>query len=343
MSKRSLVIALTLTAIAVACGVSISSDTACTDQSKAQCTQLDACWNGQGVVRSYADVATCQSRLKQQCLTSLSAPGTGNTATTVESCSSALGGETCSDYFNGNPPSACQTRAGTGANGSPCVFNAQCASTFCSIAGHAQCGVCADLPHVGDQCDTQGCAPGQSCVLDYDNVTHVCVQPVQASQPCFRTQPCQADLTCVGNQFDGGGGNPGTCMASISITGQQCDSAQIVAPTCDAHSGLFCTPRTNYRDGGYLLGTCEAYQLAASGSPCQNPQRDGGPQILCEASALCVFDAGIGTCIGPVPEGQACDYLHGPPCEAPARCVVSQIDAGITAGTCQLRDPNQCH
>src|SRR5689334_22959155 len=105
---------------AVACG--IGAQKACEDSAAAQCAQLDRCWSGNGVSRTYPDLATCQSRISAQCVTSLGAASTGATPDSVESCASNLPQETCSDLFNNTPVAACQTRAGKLANGAPCAF-----------------------------------------------------------------------------------------------------------------------------------------------------------------------------------------------------------------------------
>lgn len=328
---------------AVACG--IGAQKACDDSAAAQCQQLDQCWSGYGVSKTYPDLGTCQSRLVAQCEASLSAPSTGATPDSAESCASSLATETCSDFFNNTPPEVCQARAGKLSNGAACAFPAQCASTFCALAANQVCGVCQDLPNVGDPCDDQGCGPGKACVTSY-NGSRVCAQPVGDGQACSRVAPCQADLTCVGDTTDGlGGGVMGQCQPSVVTAGGTCDSARLLAPACDAHRNLYCPPRQNLRDGGAVLGTCGAGEYVGAGEQCERATRDGGAQVLCAAGAQCVrMDAGFSLCVGTAADGQPCDIAVGPPCEAPARCVISPADlaAGVTAGTCKLRDPSAC-
>jgi len=263
----------------------------------------------------------------------------------VEACSTSLATETCSDFFNNTPTSACQTKVGKLANGAPCAFPAQCASTFCSLSANQVCGTCQNLPSVGDPCDDQGCGPGKVCITDYAGA-RICAQPVGGGQPCTRVDPCQTDLTCVGDTTDGfGGGTAGQCQPSVNTVGGLCDSARLLAPNCDAHDNLYCPPRQNLRDGGVVLGTCVAGEYVGAGQQCERASRDGGAQVLCAAGGLCVrMDAGFSLCVGAVLEGQACDLAVGPPCEAPARCVISpaDLDAGVTAGLCTLRDPAAC-
>ncbi|HYV48305.1 MAG TPA: hypothetical protein VFA20_25770 [Myxococcaceae bacterium] len=329
---------------AVACG--IGAQKACEDSAAAQCQQLDQCWSGYGVSRTYPDLGTCQSRLAAQCEAALVAPSTGATPDTVESCASSLPTETCSDLFDNTPPEVCQTRVGKLANGAPCAFPAQCASAFCAVDANAVCGTCQDLPSVGDSCEDNGCGPGKQCVTDYTGA-RVCAQPVGGGQGCTRVSPCKADLTCVGDTTDGlGGGVPGICQPNVTTAGDPCDSARRLAPLCNQHDNLYCTPRTNLRDGGAILGECVPGVYVTPGEACERAERDGGSPLLCSAGSQCVaVDAGLSLCVATAAEGQPCDTAVGPPCESPARCVISpaDLDAGATSGLCTLRDATACH
>ena len=60
----------------------VTADQACGDLAKARCAKIDSCGGGFGVAVKYGDEATCESRLKAQCIEGLGAPSTGATAAT---------------------------------------------------------------------------------------------------------------------------------------------------------------------------------------------------------------------------------------------------------------------
>ena len=101
----------------------------CTSLAQAECARRDACSNHFYIQRVYGDIATCEQRVRDACVTSLGAHGTGQTPTRVQACATAYPTISCVDLTNGdNLPSACGAIAGSLANGAQCRFASQCQS-----------------------------------------------------------------------------------------------------------------------------------------------------------------------------------------------------------------------
>src|SRR3974377_1837576 len=120
--------------VSVACSntSSQSAAQACADLAAARCEKMQQC-NPQGIVNTYGDLGTCESRQSATCVTNLSAPQTANTPAHTEDCSTALPSTSCSDFELGNVPPACQPPAGPRDAGSPCSVSGQCATAYCLI------------------------------------------------------------------------------------------------------------------------------------------------------------------------------------------------------------------
>lgn len=328
-----------LTLCAAACGTtsptspdaasdaaSDAGNAACADLAAARCQKRDMCTGGLGNERQYGDLTTCKARDVLGCEAALGAPGTSATPAFYESCSQAIGGESCGDWFGNAPPAACVPAPGARANGQACSFNAQCASTWCAVPKGAACGACAALPKVGDACDTTAdCGRGLLCAP-----ANTCATPVQASGTCDSSRPCAAGLTCVGETKTA----PGACMAAGATAGAACDPKHQTAAGCDGNLGLAC-----------IGTTCAKIQLVGAGAPCGALTDAGTVEDVaaCTGGALCVMPQGSksGNCVAPAADGAACDATNGPPCLAPARCVTAS-DAS-TAGVCTLPSSNACN
>jgi len=311
-------------------GGATSSDP-CVDLAKASCAERDTCTNGVANLVRYGDVGTCEARSQLSCAHVLTAPNTGATNATVEACAASYATETCADWLSGAATMACLPQAGSVANGKACAFNSQCASTYCATGRDVACGVCAELPKVGDDCSATGeCANrGLQCVSG----TQKCAAPVAKDGACDSDNPCASGLSCVGSKQ---GQNPtkGACLLAGTMVGAACDPKRQTAARCENALGLVCDGTTN---------KCVAAAMAAAGEPCGNVS---GVRTACKAGGQCVLPAGMsgaqaeGTCVAPAADGAACDTNAGPPCLSPAKCVVS-ADGG-TLGTCAVADPSKC-
>lgn len=272
--------------------------------SKAFCQKFSSCASA-FVQSQYGDEATCEARFKLSVLPSLTATGTGATATQYESCAGDLGGTSCEDLLDRNLPKSCQTVAGTLADGSPCGVDAQCTNRLCRIANGQTCGVCSSLAAAGGACtaDSQ-CDVGLKCS------SGSCVAFGAAGASCNDTHPCKATLYC---------NDAGTCAAP-GEAGAACTTVGLVG--CDLLAGLWCAPSK----------VCTKLDSAAAGKPCGLIDSN---YTICTGGSTCRMATGqvSGTCEAPAADGAACDDAKGPTCLAPATCA---------NGLCRIDDATAC-
>lgn len=299
-----------------------SAEQACNDVAAARCQKMQEC-NPQGLVNTYGDLSTCESRQSATCVTNLAAPQTANSPAHTEACAQATPGQSCSDFALGNVPSACTPPAGPRAAGSACSVSAQCATAYCLISRTSACGVCAAQPVVGDSCANNGCGPGLVC----DNVTSRCAAPVIAGGACDDSSACAPGYTCIGNTET----TTGSCVALAAVVGASCDVAD-GGTRCDGRQGLYC----NVPEGRICAKVATASTTLECGTV------DGGV-IDCTNGAFCQkpTDSKSGICIAPAADGTACDTVNGPTCARPSRCVLGS--EGATTGTCQTTTPSACN
>jgi len=314
---------------------------ACTEEQDALCALRMSC-SAYSLAHAYTDLAACQTRGVAACQSALAASGTGQTPTGVEACAAAYPTESCTDFFNGNPVTACVAPAGSKANGMACGASGQCASTFCSIPHTAICGTCAALPAAGATCeDAADCGRDLACVIPANATTGTCVAYAASGAACLAdSQPCGAGLSCVGENV--ASGTMGTCQAAAATVGAACDGSSKTMASCDNDLGLVCIPAAK----GSAVGTCQNITLAATGAACGDV---GAMPITgfaaCAAGGQCmkVGTATTGTCVAPAADGAACDNdpTMGPPCMTGAKCVVPASSSG-TAGTCMTPNASSC-
>ncbi len=331
--------AVLLLVVCAACSTPSSSDggtdgggsaieAACAVDATAACETFERCERG-GAATLYGSLAACVEALKAQCVTAFSAPGVQRTLTQLAACSAARASESCTDVFDNIPPAACTPPAGTRAMGAPCVFNSQCASTWCAL-GHDACGTCAPLPVPGTDCSNQACGQGLQCLsrIEDGGVALRCQAIVTAvGGTCDHYTPCGEGLSCVGSLLfaDAGVRAEGTCLSAGADAGVACDPRSRTAPGCVSQVGLFCSSASL---------TCEADTPVAAGEACG--AFDGGvARGICTLGASCLG----GVCVSPVALGAACDLDLGPLCQRPLRCVT---DGGST-GSCFALDPVMCN
>ena len=326
MSKTWWLPIITIASLA-ACGNSSSgpsADQACTALAQARCSKRMTCTGGTGITRLWGDMATCLTREKLACTLGLAAPSTGNSPAEVEKCVAAFPTYSCADFLDNNPPADCQVTGPLAAN-AVCAFAGQCASDFCSNNKNSQCGTCGPLPAAGASCLSSGCGHGQECVAS----TTTCQTLGAASASCDpTTSPCGADLVCSGTAA------AKTCMTPVSAVGMPCGGTM---PGCDGTMGLYC-------GGAVGSKTCMNINYVASGMPCGTLA--DGSFVGCAGGGGCYTATGIaapgamGTCKAPAADNAACDITVGPPCQTPARCIVT---GAATAGTCTIPTGATCH
>jgi hypothetical protein len=301
-----------------------TADQACTDTANARCGQFAACTvNGIGVMRAFADMATCVSRLKLSCMNALMAPSTGNTPANQELCAMAIQSESCADFLDSVTPAAC-IESGTIANGGGCYANAQCASGVCLVAKGSACGNCQPQPQAGASCSSTGCGLNLQCAL----AAMTCELYGQSGASCNHDNPCASGFSCVGAKPNANPPVDGNCQVAGSSVGAPCDNRQQTMPGCDFSKGLTCNTGQN----------CIVMTLGQNGASCGR-QADGS-NVECAAGGSC-YPLGAATgghCMTAVADGATCDTVNGPPCITPARCVITTG----TQGVCTIVDPTSC-
>jgi hypothetical protein len=321
---------------------------ACATEAQAICAARDRCsLNTFLNDYDYGGDTACVTRSQITCVNAFGAKGSGTTTATIAACTAAYPSYTCTNYFDGNPPTACVPPAGTLANGQPCGANAQCQSTFCATGAFAVCGTCQPLPAAGAACQVNAdCGRDLDCVKPAGASTAtmgVCTAYAASGAACLTYKtPCEAGLACVGD--DTTTGATGTCQTAGTTVGAACDASRKTAPNCNADLGLVCIPAMK----GSEVGTCKAITLAMQGAMCgytgsapvtgyvdcqegvcQRPTNDAGVEAL------------AGTCVALVSDTGACSLAAGSPgCITPAKCVPSS--AGAMTGTCTVPNAASC-
>jgi hypothetical protein len=316
---------------------------ACADQAHALCALREACSPGFLVKKNFGSAAVCEERTARTCLNALGAEGTGNTVDHVEACAAAYPSETCTDFFDGNPVAACVASAGSLAMGAACGANAQCASTYCAVSQDAICGTCQPSPVVGAACQVEAdCGRNLACATPKGAASGKCAAYVASGGACLTgVSPCEGGLACVGD--DPATMTMGTCQTQGTTVGAACDGSRNTAPNCDSSVGMACVPAAK----GSAIGTCQAIKLVGAGQACGDI---GAMPITgradCQDGGLCKKAAptdNTGTCVAAAADDQPCDNdpANGPPCLAPAKCVVPSGSPG-TAGTCTMPNASTC-
>lgn len=293
---------------------------ACAAYGEAICGRRDVCTNGNFIAVQFGDVETCVARQTEQCVIRAGAQDTSLRAEHIDECASALGSFACGDLLDAELPDACLPTSGPRAVGEACVFGGQCASTFCEGSLNDACGVCGEAPTAGTSCaDDTGCGAGSG--LRCDAVSSLCVSPGGDGASCTSAAGCSFGYSCVGAT----GSTPGACEPAGMVVGAACETQANDLPDCERGIGLRCL------DGG-----CVEVAYAADGEACGQLDES---VALCGASGACIGPQGDKTCVAAVPEGDTCDVEAGPPCQAPADCI---IDGASTSGICALAGVTAC-
>jgi hypothetical protein len=297
---------------------------ACNVIATARCNKIQSCASAT-ITADFGGMAACLTNYSTDCLNSLAASSTGNSAAITQGCAEAIANWDCSDYENGaNTPAACVQVKGTLASGTMCSFAGQCQSGFCAIDVDARCGVCADPPTAGSDCSSLStCGQGLTCTRD----TNTCVVPAAVNTPCGKGAPCGYELSCVGATATA----MGMCQTSGTTAGATCDPKLATAAGCAEALGFYCNGTTKQ---------CEMVSFASGGQSCGTLDGADGGRVDCSGAARCIAsetgDGGTGpsTCVAPASEGSACLTTNtGPGCLGPDHCVTG--DGGAGSGSCE--------
>ena len=101
---------------------------------------------------------------------------------------------------------------GTLADGAVCEIDSQCASGYCSIMEDEDCGICATLPGLGEDCsDEYLCGEGLTC--NYTSFT--CQEKKLRCETCASDDEC-GELVCV----------RGECASAYLAEGEDCTDSR---------------------------------------------------------------------------------------------------------------------
>jgi hypothetical protein len=234
-----------------------------------------------------AEVASLKTRFETLCEADLALPGVTLTASSLETCVSAIKAGGCGVLEQQTGP--CAFYVGTLAAGASCVTDSQCLTGSCS-AGVEEgdggmtvlCGTCEAAIPIGQPC-TGGavCGVTAACVTDGTTGTATCVAITYGG----------AGATCNGTNLQ--------CSAGFNCNeSQQCEAPAPAGTPCQSDfecaSPLVCPAVTG-------MSTCQA--AGAVGAPC-------------ESAVAAVRGGNLGRCgrglqrDHPVPRGQLPHHRH---------------------------------
>jgi hypothetical protein len=257
------------------------------------CTRLSTCSNTL-LEFWYGGIAGCRAQTREvlEWLSALTESGT--TAIALESCTDAIAGATCEQFFSAVPLESCVYR-GTRPLGGGCIHSAQCASGYCP-ATDFMCAVCTAWPNEGASCQTSvDCPLGMTCTS-----TGVCALPAKRGEACSSAKPCDLYLQC-----------DGTCKPWPTTVGAACGSTTPF-PSCDSRAGLGCSSATD--------GTCLPLAPVSAGNSCAPSD---GNLNFCRSFGNCVNNV----CVAGPSTGDSCNPSGGVHCPVTDACIGGRCTA----------------
>lgn len=275
---------------------------------------------------SEAEAYACASN----CPDVMFAPGSTRTVDGLLSCAQEVTALSCEDHNAAHYPPC--VSAGTKPLGEPCVYNSQCASLLCKVAG--ACGVCVRPVGVGEDCsgDDVGCSADLSCrngvceaqgnpdvhdfgepcadITECDQLnghcneqTGLCERYPGEGESCEALNACQAAFYCKG---------PEKICTLLPELDEPCgNDVRSLLPACK--SGLACTVWEVSDD---VSGTCvEPYEVEAGDSCFPRAARCVESSCRCDDSTC--SDA---HCVAPLLLGDACAAAGTEKCVSPLTC-----------------------
>jgi len=317
----------------------ISADAACTKWASSVCGVFTQCWTEYLILEAWDSLATCQDRIKVECLQTLAAPGvqlkpaiyaagadiwSQTTCSKLYAFQNPVGGWLASDPDCGGP--------GSLADGATCYVDEQCSGLDCDIPTGAHCGKCKspgkqgaicfvdfdcepDLYCVSKMCQVrsklgEACTANAQCVSGAFCDNGKCANRLAAGGACDETSDCQPEFVCSSS---------GTCKTpSLGTSGASCDFMETYS--CDAFKGYDCDLNTK---------TCMLNTWPGVGQPC-----GATGNFWCSGGATCVIQIGqpSGTCMKVAADGATCSDFVGPDCTKPAECINGKcavVDASV--------------
>jgi hypothetical protein len=248
----------------------------------------------------------------------------------AKDCEDALGVVSC-DVTSREarvPPAPCiEMFHGKIADGDPCSFDEECASSRCNLPICAEgvccvgaCGTSRPPGRRGDPCDRTS-----ECVDGYCAADMTCQPLGTIGQSCMNDSECGYDLACL--------------QATPSLPGQ-CGAAPHLGQLCPyqrcADIGTICDGSTHCAAVGLPHQVCVAHRDCSIFLECDQtthvcadlPTLGMSCDVSCAGESWCNFGGQpIGTCVVPNP--------NGVPCENSAECASQNCMPGPVFASCQ--------
>lgn len=269
---------------------------ACYALARGRCTKLSSCMSPAAFEIEHGTVASCLSRFTRRCLFELAPKESTITIPEIAKCDKALSAAACPDVRR-DRVTGCEPKAGTLADGRPCLFDAQCATRFCLRDANEPlgCGRCQPIPKEGAACTT---ATAIGCGRELTCIDNKCAKRRGKGQPCASVNDCTSELVCLG----------GTC-ADPKKAGDACENNA----SCASDEPMYCDGETK---------ACKVYDRAEIGEECG----PGAPTKKCRADASCEANR----CLALLREG-VCMESGGARCDLPTKCIGGRCEVPLLA------------
>jgi len=225
-------------------------------------------------------------------------------------CEDALAGQSCdltSRDFRVVPDACKKMFQGKIADGDPCAFDQECASSRCDQGVCPEgaccigaCGVTRSGGNAGDACDRSS-----ECVSGFCDVDHICHALGAVNAPCARDEQCDFGLACVSPSPS----IPGECRP-LPHLGDVCPYSRCAEQGAVCDASHHCVPVGLPGAACASQGDCSPFLecdttshtcivLPTLGMPCD---------FSCGGEAFCDFNGqSSGTCTAPTSNGTPCD------------------------------------
>ncbi|MFO0592143.1 MAG: hypothetical protein U0441_31660 [Polyangiaceae bacterium] len=240
-------------AILVAPGCNATMEGAAKTYVSAMCARMFKCTPV--LVLAFEDQVTCETFYSPEMEWMFALPDVDFGADQVQRCADDMREASCDKYYSYSMANPDCPMVGTRAEKDACAAYVQCASGYCSVAGGAECGVCAPTAALGADCTAASpvCESGSYCGED----GKCAAIPVIKEGDACASGWCGNSLRCV----------DGKCAAPIP-EGGACTSEM----DCDRANGYACANATK---------KCTRLKVAAVGEAC------GDSLTMCSIDGNC--------------------------------------------------------
>lgn len=275
------------------------------------CSTLQSCFPI-GFPSTYSSIADCTTQVTASLDAQIAQPGQSMTVSDQVACVNAIVAAGCGGVVGLVDLDSICNKPGTGAAGSACQVDAQCASTSCASvsttnAPPSACGQCAaPLSNVaaGGECHASPeCAGGLGCIEG------ACATVVAIGAACDNSHFCAYGATCDATTAK--------CKA-LGGVGAACTSSS----DCDADKGAICDPAGSNKCVAITQTIVAVGQACGASSAPSTTRTSCGPEVSCIANV----------CVANATSGGACDATNGPFCGAGLQCTSGKCAAPAICG-----------